>query len=460
VWSAEGDLLAARDSGRGSVEYEVNADHMLIAERWSDGAHVRYDRDAAGNLTYRPGLKYLDYGPGNLLRQVDDEWWFYDLLDGTLCLRKRGAHSTSYEHDALGRLIAVTWTDGRPTWTCRYDALGRRVQSGCGDDKQTTFVWDGDRVAAEKWPDGRVRVYVYAGHDALVPVGFVDDTSATGGGLAAYTVHSDAMGHPRIIFDSHGDMVWRCTLLDAYGKLGVEDKHTLRYAARWPGHWWDADIELQYNRFRWYDPRVGRYIESDPLGTAGGVNLYAYVDNPTRAVDLLGLNGGKPCGGSTTPGTPPTLGPEPVSEAVTKPRDPSQNSLIPSVGAEPRLFENKFPEHQVVTPLQIYTPSQLLTKAGRINYVVMEDGSLRLGRQNKNPGGGHIDLAGGDPVVAAGELTVVQGKILHVDNTSGHYMPSGAGAQAEAERAFRRAGFDISGKYIEKFHDGVRWVRR
>jgi RHS repeat-associated protein len=152
-----------------------------------------------------------------------------------------------------------------------------------------------------------------------VPVGFVDDTSATGGGLAAYTVHSDAMGHPRIICDSHGDMVWRCTLLDAYGKLGVEDKHKLRYAARWPGHWWDADIELQNNRFRWYDPRVGRYIESDPLGTAGGVNLYAYAANPTCAVDLLGLT---TCPRPSQSATPPSATKDPPAERVAHPSEP------------------------------------------------------------------------------------------------------------------------------------------
>jgi uncharacterized protein RhaS with RHS repeats len=45
-----------------------------------------------------------------------------------------------------------------------------------------------------------------------------------------------------------------------------------------------------YNYFRDYDPQVGRYAESDPIGLAAGVNTYAYVgDNPVSLVDRLGL---------------------------------------------------------------------------------------------------------------------------------------------------------------------------
>jgi len=47
---------------------------------------------------------------------------------------------------------------------------------------------------------------------------------------------------------------------------------------------------MHYNYFRDYDPSIGRYIESDPIGLDGGVNTYAYVDaNPLMKVDLLGL---------------------------------------------------------------------------------------------------------------------------------------------------------------------------
>ena len=45
--------------------------------------------------------------------------------------------------------------------------------------------------------------------------------------------------------------------------------------------------------FRYYDPKLGRYLQSDPLGIVGGLNLYAYPGNPLVLVDIDGLAHGK-----------------------------------------------------------------------------------------------------------------------------------------------------------------------
>ena len=129
-------------------------------------------------------------------------------------------------------------------------------------------------------------------------------------------------------------------------------------------------------------------------------------------------------------------------------------------GGAPKLFKNQFPADEIGSPIQTYSPGQLSTKTGKMNYVVVEDGSLRLGRIRNEVGGGHIDLAGGRPVQAAGEVKVIRGEIRSVDNASGHYLPTGPEAQAAAEAAFQRAGIDISGKYVEKTWNGTKWVPR
>ena len=57
-----------------------------------------------------------------------------------------------------------------------------------------------------------------------------------------------------------------------------------------PGQYFDAETGLHYNYFRDYDPKTGRYIEPDPIGLNGGMNLYGYIlANPLNAIDPYGL---------------------------------------------------------------------------------------------------------------------------------------------------------------------------
>lgn len=57
------------------------------------------------------------------------------------------------------------------------------------------------------------------------------------------------------------------------------------------GAYYDSETGLHYNGARYYDPRTGRYLQSDPLGLVAGLNTYAYVDsNPLRFIDPSGLS--------------------------------------------------------------------------------------------------------------------------------------------------------------------------
>lgn len=64
---------------------------------------------------------------------------------------------------------------------------------------------------------------------------------------------------------------------------------------RFQGQQFDEETGLHYNRFRHFDPVVGRFVSQDPIGLLGGINAYQYASNPTAWIDPLGLAKCKTC---------------------------------------------------------------------------------------------------------------------------------------------------------------------
>jgi RHS repeat-associated protein len=286
--SNEGDILTVLDSARGERRFTMDGAHRLIAEHtpWT-GKTTHYVLDAAGNLRASKHIASAEYAVGNLLIRADAETFTHDHR-GRVAERTRDGKSIRYEYDSWDQLARVR--DGAEDWHASYDGLGRRVSFGRGE-KQTQLYWDGDRIAGEVQSHGRVRIYLYLDETSLIPIAFVDyahqDAAPESGQL--HHVFHDATGMPHHIERASGEVVWRALEIDAYGSVIVDPKSTIAYHLRWPGHRFDEDTGLHYNRYRDYDPKLGRYIEPDPLGHAGGINLYAYSKNPMVDVDLLGL---------------------------------------------------------------------------------------------------------------------------------------------------------------------------
>jgi|GEM_PF-364664 len=109
-----------------------------------------------------------------------------------------------------------------------------------------------------------------------------------------YFVYADHLNAPRVIADELGKVVWRWDS-EAFGTtLANEDPDkngkAFSYNLRFPGQYFDQSTGLHYNGFRDYDPTIGRYIQSDPIGLNGGLNTYGYVGgNPISLIDKLGL---------------------------------------------------------------------------------------------------------------------------------------------------------------------------
>jgi len=101
-------------------------------------------------------------------------------------------------------------------------------------------------------------------------------------------VHADHLGAPQKMTDKDRSVVWDVSFLP----FGEEDS-IIGSAAndnRFPGQRLSSETGLHYNYFRDYDPTTGRYLQSDPIGLAGGINTYGYVSgNPVNYTDPEGL---------------------------------------------------------------------------------------------------------------------------------------------------------------------------
>ncbi|TBL75189.1 hypothetical protein EYY94_09335, partial [Obesumbacterium proteus] len=113
---------------------------------------------------------------------------------------------------------------------------------------------------------------------------------------AAQLYDCNHLGTPQQLINLNGHIDWSITL-DAWGNaLSEENPHQLHQPIRMQGQQYDEESGLHYNRHRYYDPTIGRYITQDPIGLDGGLNLYMYPLNPVTTTDPLGRKGMRPDG--------------------------------------------------------------------------------------------------------------------------------------------------------------------
>jgi RHS repeat-associated protein len=205
----------------------------------STGAGKTFTFDANGNLT-ADGTRIFEWDARNQLRAVNVGVHRTEFAyDGT----KRRIHIVERESGAIQSEIRVVW---------------------CGTDVCEERSEDGGTVAGRSFPLGEQSqgLQRYFTSDHLRSVTDVTDSSATV--LSRYA-------------------------FDAWGRRTLTAGSDLTNVG-FTGHRWQAHNGVWLTLYRAYDADAGRWLSSDPIGMAGGLNLYSYgADAPVRFADPLGL---------------------------------------------------------------------------------------------------------------------------------------------------------------------------
>ena len=295
TWDAASRITAIVDPANAALQgmYQYDAlDRLTVAQSGSTAAHTwQFGYDAVGNrvnltvdgvltnLAYAATSNQLTAMSGALspdpLHGDTDRSYAYNLANRLVQVQNGGGVLASYQVNALGQRVAKTVGgvltrfvyDEQGHLLGEYDAAGRLIQE---------TVWLEDLPVATLRPKA----------------GSTTDPVA----VEVFYVHADHLGSPRAVTrPADNAVVWRWDNIDPFGANAADEnpggQGTFVFALRFPGQYYDAETGTHYNYMRDYDPSVGRYSESDPMGIWGGLNTYAYVENdPLDLFDPRGEN--------------------------------------------------------------------------------------------------------------------------------------------------------------------------
>jgi RHS repeat-associated protein len=241
---------------------------------------LSYDYDAGGRRTAvggsfaRTGLPQpmasATYNDANRLTQRGTATLTYD-ANGNLT----GDGTNTYAWNARDELASVSGPGLSASF--QYDAFGRRT-SRAVNGGQVGYLYNGLNTAQELSGTTPTANYL---------TGRVDEVFTRTDGSGTDTLLADGLNSTLAILDPAGAVKTQYTY-EPFGRAtasGAASGNDAQYTGR-P----NDGTGLYFNRARYYSPALQRFISEDPVEYAGGLNLYAYVENnPVTVSDPLGL---------------------------------------------------------------------------------------------------------------------------------------------------------------------------
>jgi RHS repeat-associated protein len=224
----------------------------------------------------------------NANRLIEDQEYTYDYDNNGNLIEKTNKSTlevTQYNYDAENRLIQID----KPgmTATYRYDGLGRRIEKNV-NGVITRYVYDKEDILSEF--DGSNSLIAKYTHGA----GMDEPLIMERGGVSHF-FQLDGLGSITELSDSAGGVA-QSYVYDSFGQI-ISQNGSVTNSYVYTGREFDNETGLHYYRARYYDASIGRFLQEDPIGFDGGVNLYEYVgSSPVNLTDPFGLYGTNSCG--------------------------------------------------------------------------------------------------------------------------------------------------------------------
>ncbi|KDN13839.1 cytidine deaminase-like fold-containing protein [Snodgrassella communis] len=271
---------------------QVNPDQSLQQK----GLPVEsYSYDATGNRTgsahqtgewqYNSNGQLTQWGEGKQQTALS-----YDAT-GNLISEQLNGKQRSYQYDSINQLISIQDGDTEKAHY-QYDPFGRRI-SKTVNGETTYYLYSDEGLIAELDQNGTMQVAYGWMPDTVwgtSPLWQASlDNNQTLKNADYHYLITDYLGTPQLAVNSRGQQTWK-GIADAFGNTQLDPDNQITLNLRQPGQYYDQESGLYYNFARHYNPQTGRYIEADPLGVGGGLNLYGYANaNPLIYMDPYGL---------------------------------------------------------------------------------------------------------------------------------------------------------------------------